>query len=424
MYSMRKHNKYVAASSYFLLAMLCSASMLFIDNTWATQAGMSRFATKLPTMRNKVYNIINQAQNLIEQKKYPPALDILYALEQKYQLSPYERARVYNIKAYLAYTQDKLHQAVNLYQAMLGIPSLSVALTLSTLYSLAQLYYMQEQYSAAAKTMYKWFASNTGTVAAAHILMAQILYQLEQYQAAAEQVNTAIKIKSTAKQVVAESWYLLLYNLYYKQSKLNLMQQTLEELLTYYPKKNYWLQLASLYAQMEQQDNQLYSLDLVYIQDLLLRANSLLQLVYLKSGAGNPYQAAVILQRALALKSINRNAENLILLANLWLAAKERNNFIASLQDADKLSNDGMAAARLASNYLAQEDYAQAQQTALTALDKGGLKNTADTKLVYAISCFYLGQIQQALISLKSITPDAANYQLAKDWISYIKRFN
>ncbi len=136
---------------------------------------------------------------------------------------------------------------------MLEQDNLPLSLEQNTLYSLAKLYLVQEQYREALGPLNRWFELQESPGGEAWILKAQIYYQLKQYDKALVPVRKAIEKAEVDGGKGAENWYLLARAVYYQQNDYKGLRDVLKSLVRYYPKRDYWVQLAAVYGELGQE---------------------------------------------------------------------------------------------------------------------------------------------------------------------------
>ena len=128
-----------------------------------------------------VYDQIVRAQSMVDAEVYTGALSILESLNRSDKLTEYERSNVLNYIGFVHYNMEDFVATIATYEELLRIPSLEELMRKRTMYTLAQLNTMQEQYADAIRLLEKLFALEPNPAAAAYILYAQNLYQTHRY---------------------------------------------------------------------------------------------------------------------------------------------------------------------------------------------------------------------------------------------------
>ena len=166
-------------------------------------------------MSEAVYKKLSKAQETIEAKKYDEGLAMLQDLLQERHLSPYEKAQIYNFFAYTYFTLERYKDAVKAYQQVLAQPDLPEALVMNSTYTLAQLYFIQENYQKAIDLMKQWFGMTEKPTENAYMILAQAYYQLNKYKESLEPLKQAYAMVKERGEQPRENLLLLLRVDYY-----------------------------------------------------------------------------------------------------------------------------------------------------------------------------------------------------------------
>lgn len=379
-------------------------------------------AKTAPVVRERILTQLQKSQKLIEAKEYNQSYELLQKLTEA-ELTHYEYAQVYKLMAYQFYQANEYRKAIPYYQKILQLEDLPPFIVDESLYSLCQLYFSLEDYVSAEKMLSQWFLHNPDASVQAYELQGQIYYQLKQPEKAIKSLSKAIAIHQQTNKPPRQNWLQMLQGLYYESGNKQQTIKTLEQLIRYYPKKVYWLQLAGLYGEQQQIDRQLSVMDAAYTEGLLDRESELKNLAYLYLDQQVPYQAAVILQKGLDAKQINPNEKNLQLLANAWRMAKEIKRSIHALELAAKQATHGNLYAQLAQLYLFDQQYAQAETAANRAIENGDLKQTGQVYNTLGIALFKQQKYASAKQAFTQAKQDPAAKKTALQWVKYVESF-
>lgn len=145
-----------------------------------------RETRKTPALRNNIYEKLAEAQVFAEAKQYAEAEEVLNemldATSKKSKLNKYELANVYNTYAYLRYAVEDYTGALNYYRKVIDQrPEIPLALEIGTLYTVAQLYFLQEEWQKGIDTLNQWMAASDNPSTNAYVLLANGYYQLKDY---------------------------------------------------------------------------------------------------------------------------------------------------------------------------------------------------------------------------------------------------
>jgi len=371
------------------------------------------------SMREATYKELAKAQEAAEADNYAQAIQILDKLGKE-DLNDYERAQQLNLYAFIYYSQDQIGKAVNAYEQLLAQPNLPEALTTSTLYTLAQLYFSQEQWQKSIGALQRWLSLTPEPSRQAYEMMAQAYYQQEKYREALEPARQVVELTKRAGEPVKEHSLLLLRVLYYELKEYPRVVDVLEQLIRSYPKKQYWMQLASLYGEMENQDKQLNVLELAYLQGYLTDETEVLSLVSLLLNKEIYLRAGKVLDKALADGTISSNFEHWRLLAQAWTMAQENERAIPALTRAAELAPDGKIDVILAQTYMNMDRWEESVAAARNALRKGGLSRPDQAQVMLGQALFELDRFDEAREAFTAAQADRRSRQLAAQWLAYI----
>lgn len=406
----------------FRAVLLLLSSLLFVPALALAQedGGSERKTEKTPAMSQKVYNSLTEAQELIEGKKYSEGLAVLRELESEGDMTDYERAQMYNYFAYTYFTMERYEDAIRSYQKVLAQPEIPTGLTRNSLYTLAQLYFITEDYRSAVNIINKWFKIADKPTENAYMLLGQGYYQLKEYKKALEPLKTAYKIVQDRGDKPKENLLLLLRVVYFNLEDYQNMIGILKELVKYHPKNEYWLTLAGVYSELKQYKKQMAILEILYERGALQRGPQQLNLANLFLLNEVPYKAAQVLQKGIDNGVIEADVRNLRLLSQAWSQAQYPEESIPPLRRAAQKSDDGDLNMRLAQSYINLDRYEEAVDQLEAAFRKGGLKRPDQANVMLGMALFELEKFESAKKAFRSATEDRRSRKAAEQWLAYV----
>jgi tetratricopeptide (TPR) repeat protein len=251
-------------------------------------------------------------------------------------------------------------------------------------------------------------------------MMAQAYYQLGEYKKALQPARKVVELTQAAGEPVKEQSYLLLRVLYYEAKEYQQVIDILEELIKLYPKKQYWMQLASIYGEIDDQQKQLNVLELAYLQGFLTTESEILTLASLLLNNELYARGGKILSKGLDDGVITPNLDHWRLLAQAWTMAQENEKAIPALNRAAELSSDGKLDVILAQTYINLNRWNEAVDTIRRALAKGGLPRPDQAQVMLGQTLFELDRFDEARQAFQAAQSDQRSRQLAAQWINYI----
>lgn len=365
---------------------------------------------------------LEQAQEALEAEKWSQAQSLLKASVGGACSSSYEKSQVWNFLAYASYSMNNLSAAIANYKKVLDEPGADERMKTSVYYSIAQLYFATENYSGAARYLETWMKQSTVVGADAKVLLAQAYYQLDRKNDALRLVNEGIAEWQSKGNLPKENWWGLQRVLYYDKKDYRQVAGILKKLIKHYPKHSYWRQLGGMYGELNQDMNQLVTMELGYLAGKMNKERELLGLSYLFMGADAPYLAARTIDRGMNDGIIKKNAKNMELLGQAWQQAQDGVKARSALEQAASLSNKGAIWARLAGVYLDIGEDKKAVRASRNALNKGGLKRSDITYMVLGNAQMNLHCYQEAAGAFQKAARDERSANYANRWIEYVNR--
>ena len=378
---------------------------------------------RTPALRNKVYEQLAKAQEEAEEKDWAGARKILDGMIDaggKRALNSYELANVYNLYAFVYYSAEDYGKALEAYRNVVAQPDIPLAMEINTRYTIAQLYFVQEDWKKGIAALMEWFDATENPPASAYVLLAQGYYQLKDYDRALFNVEKAIDMYKAKDKIPKEQWYNLARFLYFDKDDVNSTVAILEEMLTYFPKKQYWVQLSHMYGEQKKETRQLAAMDTAYVQDMLDKSSEQIQMAYLYLNAEVPYKAARVMDKGLKNESIDPKSKNYEILGNSWRQAREIEKAIPAMEMAAAKSDSGELYARLGNVYLDGDQFKKAISSINKGLKRGGVKRPDTARLVLGMAYFNDKQYSKARDAFNRARKDERSQKYASQWIKYL----
>jgi tetratricopeptide (TPR) repeat protein len=376
-------------------------------------------------LRNNIYEKLAEAQVFAEAKQYTEAEavldDMLDATSKKSKLNRYELANVYNTYAYLRYAVEDYNGALNYYQKVIyQRPDIPLALEINTLYTVAQLYFLQENWVKGIDTLNKWMSVTETPSTNAYVLLANGYFQLKDYDKSLANIQIAIDREEAAGKLPKEQWYNLARFIHFDRDNFREALNILEILIMYYPKKQYWVQASHLYGEEKDEARQLALLEATYEQNLLDRSQDIVLISQLYLQAEVPYPAARAMEKGLADDVVEKESKNYELAGVAWRQAQEVTKSLPMLEAAASKSEKGELYARLGNVYLDVDKNKEAVEALNRGLDKGGVKRPDQARLALGMAHFNLGDFNAARRAFREARKDKRARSYADQWLKYI----
>lgn len=385
--------------------------------------GQEQETRRTPALRNKVYEKLSEAQAAAEAKDLTTAtqvLDEMLAGRRDNELNSYELANVYNLYAFIHYSREDYGKALEAYENVVAQPDIPLAMEINTRFTVAQLYFVQENWQAGIDALLKWFAMTETPNTNAYVLLSQGYYQLKDYDKALKNIQIAIKDFEDKGKVPKEQWYNLARFLYAEKNMVPEATATLRDLITYYPNKQYWVQLSFMYSEQNKEKLQLATMDTALVQGLLDKDGEYRNMASLFLNAEVPYKAAKVLEEGFEKEIVEDNSKNWELLAGALRQAQEVKAAIPAMEKAAAKSDDGDLYARLGNIYLDADQNEKAIEAINKGLERGGVKRADNARLVLGMAYFNINEYQKAREAFRAAGRDERSKKFASQWIAYM----
>jgi len=398
----------------------------FVSTATAQDAPKKERETrKTPALRNNIYEKLAEAQVFAEAKQYAEAEailnDMLDATSKKSKLNRYELANVYNTYAYLRYAVEDYDGALNYYQKVIDQrPEIPLALEINTLYTVAQLYFLQENWRKGIDTLNTWMSVTDTPSTNAYVLLANGYFQLKDYDKSLTNIQIAIDREEAAGKLPKEQWYNLARFIHFDRDNYRAALDILEILIMYYPKKQYWVQASHLYGEEKDEARQLALLEATYEQNLLDRGQDIVLIAQLYLNAEVPFPAALAMEKGLADGLVDKESKNYELAGVAWRQAQEVTKSLPMLEAAASKSEKGELYARLGNVYLDVDKNKEAVEALRKGLDRGGVKRPDQARLALGMAYFNLGDFNAARRAFREARKDQRARSYADQWLKYI----
>jgi tetratricopeptide (TPR) repeat protein len=135
-----------------------------------------------------------------------------------------------------------------------------------------------------------------------------------------------------------------------------------------------------------------------------------------------PIKAAAVLQAGLDDERVEKTEKNYELLAQAYMHAREWDKAISPLTAAAEKSDKGRFYEQLGQSYLQDEKWRDAEQAFVNALNKGGLRDAANTWLLLGITRTRVEKWDAAIAAFRKAGDDDETAKDAFRWIRSIER--
>lgn len=345
---------------------------------------------------------------------------VLINVKQK----PYDKAIVEQQLAYAFLSIEDYSAAYEMANSAVKSNQLPEKISHQLYWLLAQLSYQLKRYAEVPTFAKQGLSSKTPQQQAqAYYLMGSSQYQLKNLKQAIQYLETAIK----KAQSVPLEWQKLLLASYMEIKHYRKAEKILHRLVVKdSTDPTWWQYLISIYLEMEREDKALATLILAGYKSKLDEKN-ITRLMQLYNFNNLPYKAAIVLQKQLEGNEKTKSYKNLKLLAQLWMAARERTEALRVYTQAAAMSPSGKDDLIIGQLYMELGDWQSSVKAFNRAIKKGGIKNTEHVRFLAGVAAYYSKEYKSSRNNFKKLQQspiyrEQASYWLAKlEWNNNIK---
>ncbi len=391
-----------------------------------------RKTRKTPALSQPVFKklaVVNALVNPPEDDEdakpdFDAALAELKKLEAKdaKKWNEYELANLYNTYGYVYYSLENYTQAVKYYKLVIAqSPNIPLGLELSTLYTVAQLQFVSEDYKGALESLQAWFKQQDPLFINAdnYALLSQAYYQNKDFDNSLKNIYKAIDLYKEKGKQPKENWYSIALAIEFERENYKEVAGILEILVRTFPKPSYYKQLAGIYGLIGKENDQIYLTDATYVAGMVDKEQEALNLVFMMMGEGYSFRAAKILEKGMDSELIEKTSKNLEHLSNAWLISQETEKAITALTEAAQISNKGDLYARLAGLYVDDNQEKKALEIADKALKLGDINRKDSLYVSIGMANANLGRWQPAINAFREAAKDKRSRAFAENWMKY-----
>lgn len=365
----------------------------------------------------RVAKKLTKVNELLELERQGEAKAILDGMNLS-KLNPYPKALVYTTYAFLAAEEDDFEGAASNFKKALATEALPPSRALSIRFNLGQLQMMNNDWPGAIATIEAWFKDVEKPSPQAYYMLGVAYFQNDQKTKALKPAKTAVEISKRPR----ETWLQLLLSLYMEDERYKEAKPILVKLISNYSKKVYWIQLAAVLMELEQDNQSLAVQQLAYDQGLLTGDRELKRLSEMYLFQDLPWRSAALIGKELESGRVESNHKSWRLYANALLSARENAKAVAPLERAAELAETGDGYIQLSQVHIQNEDWEKADAALSNAFRKGQLKNPGQANLLLGIVAYQQKRWDRARGAMARASRDAKFGKIAVKWGEFIDR--
>ena len=381
-------------------------------------------------MTQQTYDRLAEVEELVKEKNYEEALNVLNRMINRgRRYNGNELAQIHRMFAYVYFEMDDMAKTIEHNERLLDHrEDIREGQEITTLYTLSQLYFSQENFKKALEYLNEWLTLEEDPAPNAYQYLATVQYTLQNFPAATESMETAIRLATEKGYLpIKESWWGLLKFLHHELENYPRVLEILTILVRDYPSRKSWVELAGTFHQIGEPEKAMYSYECAHALGFFERELDYQQLSAFLMNSEVYIRAAWIGQEGFDKEFYEDTYKNHNSLGQSYEAAWETVAAIAEYEKAAKLADDGKIDQRLASLYSDRDNFDMCISHADSALRKGGLTRRYSVQLTKGMCQFWnqsLTAARETLIQARRdarAARDASAEKSATDWIRYVE---
>ena len=378
------------------------------------------------TVRPEIGKSLQSANELIKAGKYREALAKVRDADAVGGKTANESYMVERMRIAAASGAGEVDTAARSFEALSGSGKVSAADKARMAESIAGAYYRAKDYGKAMQWSQRYFKEG-GTSGAIRTLLIQSQYLSGDFAGAAKELTAEIQAAEKGGTAPAEDRLKLLLNAALQLKDNNTYVYAVEKLVTYYPKKEYWVDLLSRMQRKPNFSDRLaldaYRLSLA--TGSMTAANDYMEMTQLALQAELPAEAKQVVDKGFAAGVLGAGAEA--------ERHKRLRDLVVKKLDEDKKAQagnekqaaadkDGTALVNAGFNQVFAGQSAKGLALMQQGIGKGGMKRPEDAKLHLAIAHLVAGDSVKAQAALKAVGGTDGTADLARLWALYSRR--
>jgi tetratricopeptide (TPR) repeat protein len=375
-------------------------------------AGQSKHA-----IGEKAGTRLQAAAGHIESSQWDQALEELDKASEG-EPNPYEQAKILQMKAQVFFNTEKVEQGVQALEQAIALEAMPEEEQLQVMYVLGRGYGALERFKESADLFTKWLERTKEPTAENYYQVADAYARAGRFEEALPLAKKAVEGSDKPQ----EEWYRVLAWVHFELKQEAELAAVLEQTVKAFPKKEWYLQLASAYQAQGEHQKALQTLTTAYGKGMLTEETDVVNYSVLHLKGGEPLKGAALLQKQIEARKVAKNARNMELLARLYIEGKDTERGTAALEVVGKQVSSGQVFFELARVHFQKEAWEPARDALARAVTTGGLKSPGDAQLMLGITHYKMTRKDAALASLEQAKKYPPTTKCAEQWIKAAKK--
>ncbi|MCP5432072.1 MAG: tetratricopeptide repeat protein [Alphaproteobacteria bacterium] len=357
-----------------------------------------------------------------EPPNYPGALEIVNQLLESTSLTPFDRAMGLYFRGSIYASMERYREAQADLSQSLGIPDgLDYRNRKEATFTLAKIYMVTSDFVRAIGLLEQYIKESEADVPhEAYYLLGAAYAQTDQLQKAR---GPALKALDMAANDAPARYYQLAAAILLQLKDYKTVIPILERGLPFFPtNKDFWRNLQVAYAETDRDKEAFQVLELMYLQGFDMTTQELRVLADQYRAFNVPIKAVKLIEREMAKGRLPKDFRTWKTLADSYLQAKEWEKARGPLREAAKLSPEGDLFYDLCQSYFQDEQYRQAEEACVQAVNKGKLRNPGNAWFLIGYARYEQDKFDSAVEAMEKAAKFDKTKDQAEKWLAWYEQ--
>lgn len=389
-------------------------------------AALGGAAVAQESVRPEVGKPLQAAQEFLKSNRSKDALAKIREADAVSGKTANEVLMIERMRMSAAVQANDLEAAQRAFDALGTNSKVSASDRLRMVESLATMSYRAQKYSAAMQWAQRYFRDG-GNSPAMRSTLINSMYQSRDYAGVAKELTSDINQAERNGSAPGEDKINLLMNAQLAMKDMNGYVWSLEKLVTYYPKKEYWVNLLQR-LQSKKNFSDRFALDtlrLSLVTGGMTKTQDFMEMAQLALQAGYPAEGLAVMEQGYKVGALGNGAEADRQKRLKDLIIKRREEALAAqpaaLTEAEA-ARSGDALVQLGFAMFTQGQGKRGIELMQKGIAKGELRRPEDAKLHLGIAQIQSGETSRGITTLKSVAGTDGSTELAHLWTVFARR--
>lgn len=392
-----------------------------------TMGVATAYAAESTSLRPEVGKPLQAAQEDIKKGKYKEALAKIHEAEAVGGRTSYEDYMIEYLRAAAAQGAGDNALAAKSYEAVINSGHLAGPQRSKIVQAIGEMYYQAKDYPKAIVWLTR-YVTEGGDDTRMRPLLTAAYYWNGEYARAATDVQAQIQADEKAGRTPSEDLLLMLANCAAKQNDKTGYMVALEKRVTYYPKKEVWVDLLNRLENKSGFADSRLGLDVFRLKlavGAVTTASDFMNMAELALQAGYPSESKRIIDLAFKSGAFGNGAEASRQKRLQDMATKDAVNDLKTLAQTEaevSKSKDGTGMVNAGYDYVTTGQFDKGIALMEKGMEKGGLKHADDARLHLALAYLQADKKPKALQTFKTVQGVDGTAEIARYWIVELNR--